>query len=760
MERQEKIAETTTLLLQQLSLAVCLLLITSLGIAGPSSTPQQDFSAAATLIKQKDYPAAINRFKEGLSKAEKGTSISEKDLIGVKFGLSTAYLLSGNMQPIGSLILPLLPDIKKLYGEVSIENATAHQMLAYAYQLSGDFQKSAYFFNQLVGLYEKMPAIPYAQRVQVLSLKADVHRQSGDYLQAIESEKRLLTVYKNHQPVDQLAIATLYGQLAALSEQLGDKDTALDYYHLQYDTVVLANGEQSPLAQSIAQNIATREEQKRDRLAGDDRSLVGALSLSAIDLSGNIGFPDSMEKIYTSTRATFGEKHPLTLNVMSKYADSLALGFKTNKAIAVYEKIIAIKQQQGAPDNDAMAGLYLRAAQAHQARIMFEDGAAHHEAALRDAHRAIKIYTDLYGDAHLRSLIALNLLWQIQRFDQTRKDENIALALRCWDAYIKLEHKILPFMSGPQRIAFRQAFAQLQDNLIETAWLITRSSAFKDAQGNDLYFPPTKIPELNLDDVPPEKHQQAMDQWIQQLKAQNESNENTLKTHNASVQKLTKAIYARWINYKGSVNAIDYELNEAKRDPHNNPHLGLITQLLDLRKRQALLATRASPEEKDDLRAVSQRITALTQKVVKRVPSLVINASLQTDDLVKSLPKKTVFIDFARYSNSEYMAFITEPSGKLTIRRLTGGLEGGDAINTGITKIRQDINAIIDGTLPFEGSAKRLDKELAKLNDALVYPMRNILAQYDTAVFSPDGLLSLIPFGLLRNQKTGKYLIE
>jgi len=725
-----------------------------------SQTALDDLKAGANAISKQNGPEALKLLKRSLAKVEQGEEISKAKLLELKLTLATAYLLTGDMSNAENISLSILPEVKRKDGERSLSYAAVIEMVALANQLSGQYIKSLEYYEKLVELHASLPAIEPAYRARVLSTKSIAHKELGQFIKAIESEEAALTVLRELSPGGSDAIINSLVQLAYLAGQLGDFEAQLKYLQNQYETSLALYGAENESTRQIKDWLEARQEERKKSLSGDDANALGNFTLNVVNV-GSIGFPADEVKNLAKAVKQYGKQHPLTLSAIGKYADSLATWGEPNKAIAYYNKAIEIHKQLFSKENADLASLHLRLSSAHSNIFTGDSWKTHHPKAIENAKMALDIYSSLYGDAHLRTIVSLNHYWQLNRFQQARQKDSFLLALRIWKAYTELEQRMLPYMSRQQRVGFRQNFVGLQDNFLEAAWVIYRKMLQDNAIGKSEYWDQSVKDTVELKKAKTwEETQALLDKQNKAYEAARKKDAENENKRDKETQKTISSLYDEWINYKGSISAVENSLNIARLNTANKEHIHLIEKLLDLRKIMANLRSESGADSATRLDAMQLEASAIKKKLYVEIPSLRSDSRFRTADLVKSLTKNSVFIDFARYSGREYMAFIVEPTGKVHIRRLTGGLEGGDEINIAIRKIRSRIDDIIDGEIAIAGSEKKLLRDLHKLYEGIILPMDDILKSYDTIISSPDGLLALLPLGLLNDKKSGKYLVE
>ncbi|MGD8742302.1 MAG: tetratricopeptide repeat protein, partial [Granulosicoccaceae bacterium] len=737
-----------------------------------ASTALEDLEAGTAYLKKQNAPRALEMLRQANDKVEQGEQLANAKYIELRISLATAYLYTGNMPEAENIALALLPKVKNRYGEKSLEYATTLEMVALPRNLSGRYDEALEYYEQLVELHRHINQAPPAYRARILSTKSLIHKELGQFLKALLAEEAALAILLEKSPQGSDAAINSLVQLGYLAGQLGDSEAQLRYLQQQYDMAVNLYGADHADSRRAKEWLDTRQKERQNILAGNDSDALGNFSLDVVNM-GRLGFPADEAKNLAKASRQFGADHPLTLTAMAKYADSLTIYGEAEKAITYYRICIERNEAASGELNADIASLYLRLSNAHNNIFTGDKWKTHRPKAIEYSKKAVDAYSKLYGDDHVRTIVALNHHWQFTRFSKENDQASFHLALRTWKAYTDLEKKILPYMSKQQRTGFRQNFSGLQDNFLESAWVISRKIQHENAFGESRYWEQLdkNIKEFEIADSFEEMNA-ALDKQNKALEAAQKKDAEARKNRDIKRQLVVNRLYDEWINYKGGISAVENSLNIARLNTNNEQHKALIDKLLEKRKKLAKLRSSSDSNSTTRLFAEQKEVSSIQEMLFKEIPSLRLDARFSTTDIVNSLDKNSVFVDFARYSNSEYIVFIVEPTGRVEVRRLTGdiggyrgaqiqgGMKGGDQINAGIRNIRNNIDGIIDGTVEFEGSDSLLLADLNNLYDAVLLPIEDITSKYETLILSPDGLLTLIPFSILNNKRTGKYLVE
>ena len=99
----------------------------------------------------------------------------------------------------------------------------------------------------------------------------------------------------------------------------------------------------------------------------------------------------------------------------------------------------------------------------------------------------------------------------------------------------------------------------------------------------------------------------------------------------------------------------------------------------------------------------------------------------------------------SRWGSPRYMAFVLKREG--------------DAIAVDVGEARSIETSVFDLLAGLRARGTDVTSPAKELDDRLVAPLRPHLANTDHVIISPDGVLNLLPFGVLQNRK-GQYLIE
>ncbi len=721
------------------------------------ASAKDDFKKGIDAINAQNGSAAIIWFDKGFAKIDNGEKLDEATLLNAKIGQATAHFLVGKTLKAENIIQPLLADIRRIKGEFSADNVAANYLLALSFQLSGQYQQSVNSYEILVKLQEKAGNTSALQRAQILKNLSSVYQQLGKYQKALKSEDKALLLLQQDKPSNIDSIIATYNRLSFLAGLIGDNAMVLDYLKRQYTEQISAYGESNSESIRMLAWIDKTIDNNKNLLSGNDLNSLGGFNLNVFEIE-QLGSPEQAEAFYNNIAKQYGAEHPLALKSLSRLADSLSLYSQYDRAIPLYEKIIKQHIKVFPKAGADRAGLYLRLSQAYELAYSYGDTKQRINKAKQAANKSIELYEELYGDVHLKTITALNQLWKLTRFTVEANQKSFILASRIWGAYSKLEQRVLPYMNKQQRIGFRRNFSELKDNFLESAWSLNQKFLFKNAFENSLYWGKNvKHAEAIKKAESWQEIQVLLDEQLQEIKQANAKDESIRKKRHEISQQVIMQLYDQWMRYKGGISAIDNALLLARTRTNDENEKQNIEELLALLKQQAQSFVNTNDA---DGRNLAIKITKLQSALSKTIPELQLEKRLNTTELIKSLDSNTVFIDFARYLNSEYMVFIIEPNGRVHIRRLTGGLEASDKINQTIRKLRTRIDSIIDGEIPFVGSEKKLIVSQQQLYDAIILPIDDIIKKYQKIISSPDGLLSLLPLNILRDKTTGKYLIE
>ncbi len=737
-----------------------------------AGSAQQELRSGIEQLNAQQPAEALKHLQSAAIKHDQGDRLSDDDYINLKASLATAYLYTGDMNAVEQTASALLPVIKQRHGEASLAYVTMLEMLALSGQLVGDYQKALLYFDRLVPLQAKINNLAAEHRVRVLSLKSIAHKELGDYIDAIEAEEAALAIRLSVNPEGDDEVLNSLFQLSTLAAQLGDSQSQIAYLQRQYQMSRRLHGEQHATTLLAKDWLEQVQADKSKVLSGNDAT-ISNLSMQVID-AGRLSFPAEEVKKLEKVFNEYGEKHPLTLDAICRYADSLAFYGESQKAIKYYQH--CLKEYLALTDGptEVLASLYLRISYAHNNLYWRSPGDEHWQKAIAYSKQAVSEYANMYGDSHIRTIVALNHHWQLNRFKPENEYASYELALRTWRAYSDVERKILPYLDKQQRLGFRSNFSALQDNFLESAWVISRKILYDNAFGESYFW--DELDRSNKESSgTAATFADTIEAWEERNKALEEAGKKDAAVRRArdkKGQEVITRLYDEWINYKGSLNAVENSLRFASLSDEGKRQKELIEKILNKRKQIAALRTSTQADSASMLFTAQKQMSVMLQRLYKNMPSIKADLRLSTRDIVQSLDTQTVFIDFARYTDNEYMVFIVEPHGRVEIRRLSGDFGGywgaqikgvstqQGYINTGIRKVRDDIDKIINGQIPMQGSDDLINAELEKLYSAIMLPISDITEKYSTLVISPDGLLSLLPLSILRDKRTQRYLVE
>jgi tetratricopeptide (TPR) repeat protein len=250
---------------------------------------------------------------------------------------------------------------------------------------------------------------------------------------------------------------------------------------------------------------------------------------------------------------------------------------------------------------------------------------------------------------------------------------------------------------------------------------------------------------------------------LQMLKLYSDETAEALALHAVSVPHSAAALelaFTTWLQRKGR--ALD-EMNKTLahiRNSADQESAVLLKQLIDKYSQVSLLKTR--PPAEKDLAQHQQRLTQLQQETEQLEVTLSQrNARFRTqiqpvtlDAVRQALPAGSALVEFARFNpkdvktqeplGEQYVAYVLLADGTLRWAALGAATEIETATREWLEALGK-ADASVSGT-----TLKRLARRVDKL---VMQPVRAQLGDTRQVLLAPDGLLNLIPFAALVDER-------
>lgn len=705
-----------------------------------AANASNDFKAAFKESKKSNHQTASILFESGLNKIESGESLPSNDILNAKVGLAVSYVAIGKIKKARALIHPLMDELENT-GPRDLYVAGV-QLLFYIHFLSQEDTRALEQLALFIVLQKEYPKqFPATARALSFLQQAIILDRNGKALSAISSQQNVIKLYKQALPSSSNELINAYTTLVTYSEKVGEHAVALAGLKAKLELMV----PQKKIYEFDISKTRIRIDAVEKRLAQQGPDVDNPHGIDFVErLAKHVNIDVvAVQKNLIKARETFGDDSPVTVSAYTIYADALASIGEIDYALQMYEiareKLVRLYGLR----NPNLASLYINRANAKKHRFSFDLDITDDVRSniIDDYNRAINIYAEIYGDAHPLTISALYTLYELERL---KNDYAIIfkIAKRLFTAYSEYEKNSFTYLGRKQKLAFREQYKDIGQRFIEASWL-TQAKPPGESWFGDPY------PDIDFS-KPDWKADHDKKVIIYKQKQAQKA---------ADKQRPLADAFEAWINHKGSISAVDNTLTLAQQQTDDPSLRNKINLFFTARKKIAQLASNGDnwerqQQERDKLQ---KQIDSVLIELYKDIPELSLDKKITIDDLKNKIPKKSIYLDFVKLYTYQYAVFSLDASGRVRIIRL-----GDDpiSIEQRVQKIRNLINDTIDGNIDPVRSKRLLKKELAEFYKKCIWPISGLIDGFDELIISAEGLLALMPMGLLYNEDSQQYLIE
>lgn len=712
-------------------LRACLVIL-FLMLHGPAVAADANSSLDAGIraFSEQRLDAAAPQLEAGLAQAGKDINVSPEKLRQARTILAMIYLVKGRLDESRQLVDLVLP-------EATREGDTQVRMLGLQVSMmlqvsAAEDDKALATVSTIIELQNRYPdRYPANIRADNYAQQAFLQDKAGNTPAAIRSQDEAIAIYKTGLPDTREALLGAYTVQSSYTEKAGAMRATLEVLHAMQDLYEAEPKKYVYELQNLRKRI-TYLNASLQRPGPDVDHPYGNLDEELTRLT--FQDPESMRRQIDSLVAEYGPDSPLVAMQTLNYANALTLQGKMDQAFSAFEQTRTLLVKLYGETSPNLGDLYMQLGNAHTQqhgiKIMMGDAAARADV-LRDYSHAVKIYASVYGDAHPKTIAAMGALSGVMSSNYEERDANFILRQRLFRAYTGFEADIFPYLTRMEKLAFRQQYASLPQSFVEAGWLAGTPSTIDDAFSKVDWEKPESVAQYNTHLAAQEKQQQ---QILQQT-------------------------FSTWLNYKGGINAVENSLAITRQTTTDNVIRQRIDELLDVRKQLANISADQQDwlQQKKSRELLRDRETRLFQQLSQAIPELLNDQAISIEMLAKQLPEKTVYLDFAKVYTYQYAVFVYDRTGNVELVRL-----GDDTITLEqrVKEVRGIVNDVIDGRRDFASSNALLQEKMAALYEKIIVPLRYLIKDYDQLIIAPDGLLALLPMGMLYDKEKQQYLVE
>lgn len=622
---------------------------------------------------------------------------------------------------------------ENIYGRKHLLTARSYNNVGTKYFHQGNYFKAEEKFMVALSIWRELASSNGLDIAATLNNVALVHRAQGKYPSALDYLQRALTIRTRVLGTKHLETALNYNNIGTIMADQGNYSNALLHFQnaltIQEDSL----GDSHPLVAQSLNNIGSvyiAQANYIQALAYYQRALsiqkiaLGEFHQATAVIYSNIGnlylkqrnYQQAEEYFQDSLRIMereFGKDSTITSKVYSNLAAvyqgqgryQLSLDYSMH-AVHVFEKELGKNHPDTANNYNNIGGVH--------------DAKGEYVAAIKYYRISLGIYTQLLGEQHPETATISN---------------NISRA------YAKLR-------DYPNSYKFaRKSFK---------AFLLNRQKSFSILGSGD-----QKERYQASNNYKSEVLFQVAKEYMIYLSQEGKHNELSV---------LVATTFNDWLSYKGSIMDSENRLFTFAKNTKDKTTKVDYLRLIQLRKQYSRLSIH-TPDTKErrnfwqqELAALSEQINILTTKISSKDPRLQQEITLDAVDskkLAAELPEEAVYLDYARVGVDSYILFSLDSTGQGQAAFL--GEEEAGKLKNAINRMRAQNNAIIgEREVPEEEYSKRKAKKiLGELRElALPQIIREQIADKEQLVISTHGVLSLLPFEALYNNKTERYLVQ
>lgn len=665
---------------------------------------------------------------------------NEADLLNARYQRVNRLLRDGKLDEALLQADKALGMARKMYGAGAPGTAPAIDRIAAVYRAMGRFPEAQALLRQALEIVRKELGDNHYYTVSAMSNLAGIHKEMGQYGDAEQLYLRAMAIQK------------------ALPE------TTID------DEIGMLNN----LA-VLYMNIA--------RYSDAEPLLVKALQLA--EKAAEVDWLDKRMNISTDKRQLELANRMMNLASlyfkMKRYADAESL---TIKALDIYKRILSEDHPEVARAKNNLGDLYSATGQYAKAERLLTEA----------VNNALKVYGDKPHPVVADYYTSLALLYQragnyadalpfarfaLDIFIRTLGKEN-PKTLRCMNnlavLHIYLGNKaeaelILRETLDTAKRTVGESHESVATNMANLGNVYAAQGRHKEAQ--EMYSGALRIDERKRDDAFLILSEQQKLNYISIMLLQVQTYlSHTLQHANSDERAVTRALNT-WLRWKGTVMEAQGRYVDALYRS-DDPLLQKRFDELALVKRTLARMLLSGGEEKNlqeqgrVVREMEKRKDALEAELSGLSREFALEkviGKIDAGKISEVLPNDSVYIDFAEIAMADftrlepekprYVAFILVPGRKYSVILADiADKETLDALVRGyLDEMRKKAEA-----RP-EHDQKRLDSYASELSDLVFKPLIPHLQGRKNLYVSPDGMLHLIPFEVLKDQG-GKYIAE
>jgi CHAT domain-containing protein len=740
-------------------------------IAQISSQDQEALAEAKKLHDQVLELYQQGKYNEAIPLAKKVLAIC-KQVLGDNHPLTAQslndlarlYKSQGRYAEAEPLYKQALAICKQQLGDNHPDTATSLNNLAELYRYQGRYSEAEPLYKQALAIRKAQLGDNHLSTATSLNNLALLYKSQGRYAEAEPLYKQALAIRKAQLGDNHLSTATSLNNLAGLYKSQGRYSEA------------------EPLLQ---QALAIKKKQ-----LGENHSDTATSLNNLAELYESQGRYTEAEPLYKQALAIkkkqLGENHPDTATILNNLAALYSSQGRYTAAKPLYKQALAIYKAQLGDNHpltvhslNNLAELYLYQGEYSEAETRYKQALAIYKAQLGDIHpltvsslnnlAEFYRYQGRYSEAEplLKQALAIRTQLGGNHPDTATSLNNLALLYNSQGRYTEAE----PLLK--QALAIKKA--QLGDNHPDTATSLNNLAL--------LYYSQDDVPQaINylIQGLAVEEYNLSQNLNIGDEKQKRDYIATISGTTNATVSlnlqsapnnpEATRLALKTILQRKGRILDVLTNSLQILRQQINDPESQTLLEQLIQKQTQLSNLTFQRPEtikspeiHRQQLINLQSETQQLEDKLSRRSAEFRnLSQPITLEAVQKLIPTNAALVEIVRYQpfnpkatkDSEnfgkphYAVYILFANGEIKAQDL------GEAqtIDKNVTDFRRTLASPNTPSRHLQKSARQLDEKLTQ-------PIRQLLGNTKTLLFSPDSALNLIPFEALVDENN-QYLVE